>query len=59
MDFVDKIALIEEAEREGYIIKCSKCGSYKVDVEKGTFITWGDKEESYTDYRCDTCGHSW
>lgn len=58
-EFAEKLALLEEAEKEGYIARCKKCKSYKISIDKGTFTTWGDKEESYTNYNCDDCGNSW
>lgn len=58
-EFAEKLALIEEAENEGYVVRCPKCKSFKIAVNKGTFTTWGDKEESYIDYYCDDCNHTW
>jgi DNA-directed RNA polymerase subunit RPC12/RpoP len=50
---------VEEAISEGFIIRCSKCGSFKIEVDQGTFDEAGGYMCNFTDYICVDCGNKW
>lgn len=55
----NKLGEYERAELEGYINRCTKCGSLNIIIEDEFHRCWGDTAYSSTCYLCCNCGHKW
>jgi len=54
----NKLAIYEDAERQGYIKKCARCGSYLIHTSTSLADTGGFKDPEIN-YYCEVCGHEW